>query len=57
MEELAEQRAAAETAAAEAGAALKRAQRRLAATEREAEGAADARDRALAHAEALAGHD
>jgi hypothetical protein len=54
VEELADQLADAERHAAEAAAALKRAQRRSTASEREAAEAADARDRAVAHAEQLA---
>ena len=53
VDELAEQLADAERAAADAGVSLKRAQRRLTAAEREAEEAAEARDRATAHVEAL----
>ena len=55
VDELAEQLSEAEHAAADAGAALKRAQRRLAAVQRDADEAAEARDRAVAHAEALDG--
>jgi hypothetical protein len=54
VDELAEQLSEAEHAAADAGAALKRAQRRLAGVQREADEAAEARDRAVAHSEAVA---
>jgi hypothetical protein len=54
VEELAEQLADAERAAADAAATLKRAQRRLAAAQHEADEAAEVRDRAVAHADALA---
>jgi hypothetical protein len=54
VEELAEQLADAERAAADAGATLKRAQRRLTAAQHEAAEAAEARDRAVAHVDALA---
>jgi len=57
VDELAEQLSAAEHAAADAGAALKRAQRRLAGVQREADEAAETRDRAAAHADALARGD
>jgi DNA repair exonuclease SbcCD ATPase subunit len=53
VEDLADQLAEAERAAGEAAAALKRAQRRRGATEREAEEAADAAERAAAHVEQL----
>ncbi|SOE03688.1 hypothetical protein [Blastococcus haudaquaticus] len=53
VDELAEQLADAERAAADAGVTLKRAQRRLTAAEREAAEAAEARDRAVAHVDAL----
>jgi hypothetical protein len=53
VEELADQLAEAERHAGEAAAALKRAQRRSSAAEREAADAADARDRALAAVEHL----
>jgi hypothetical protein len=55
VDELAEQLSEAEHAAADAGAALKRAQRRLAAVQRDADEAAEVRDRAVAHVDALAG--
>jgi len=55
VDQLAELLSEAEHAAADAGAALKRAQRRLAAAQREADEAAEARDRAVAHADALDG--
>ncbi len=54
VDELAEQLADAERAAADAAATLKRAQRRLTAAQHEADEAAEARDRAVAHADALA---
>jgi hypothetical protein len=57
VDDLAEQLSEAEHAAADAGAALKRSQRRLAAVQREADEAAEARDRAVAHADALAAGD
>jgi hypothetical protein len=57
VDELAEELSEAEHAAADAGAALKRAQRRLAAVQREADEAAEARDRAVAHADAVARGD
>jgi len=53
VEELAEQLADAERAVADVAATLKRAQRRLTAAQHEADEAADARDRAAAHVEAL----
>ena len=55
VEDLAEQLADAERAVGDAAATLKRAQRRLTAAQHEADEAADARDRAVAHADALAG--
>ncbi|MGY1805219.1 hypothetical protein ACI78T_18195 [Blastococcus sp. SYSU D00922] len=55
VDELAEQLADAERAVADAAATLKRAQRRLTAAQHEADEAAETRDRAVAHAEALAG--
>jgi DNA repair exonuclease SbcCD ATPase subunit len=57
VEELAEQLADAERAAADAAATLKRAQRRLTAAQHEADEAAEARDRAVAHVDALAEGD
>jgi hypothetical protein len=54
VEELADQLADAERETAEAAAGLKRVQRRSTAAEREAAEAAEARDRAVAHAEQLA---
>ncbi len=57
VDELAEQLSEAEHAAADAGAALKRAQRRLTAVQREADEAAEARDRAAAHVHALTAGD
>lgn len=53
VEELAEQLADAERAVADVAATLKRAQRRLTAAQHEADEAAEARDRAQAHLEAL----
>jgi len=57
VEELAEQLADAERAAADAAATLKRAQRRLTAAQHEADEAAEARDRVVAHVDALAEGD
>lgn len=54
VEELAEELAGAERAVADVAATLKRAQRRLTAAQHEAEEAAEVRDRAVAHADALA---
>ena len=54
VDELADELAEAERAAADAAAALKREERRRAAAQREAAEAADARDRAVAHLDALA---
>ena len=56
MDELADAAGRAERAAADAAAALKREERRRAA-EREADEAAEARDRAVAHVDALAEGD
>ena len=53
MDELADQLAEAEREAADAAAALKREERRRAAAQREADEAADARDRAVAHVRSL----
>jgi hypothetical protein len=55
VDELAEQLADAERAVADAAATLKRSQRRLTAAQHEADEAAETRDRAVAHADALAG--
>jgi hypothetical protein len=57
VDELTEQLADAERAAADTGVTLKRAQRRLTAAEREADEAAEARDRAAAHVAALSQDD
>ncbi|MBN1093399.1 hypothetical protein JKP75_13015 [Blastococcus sp. TML/M2B] len=55
VEELADQLAEAERAAADAAAALKREERRRAAAQRAADDAAETRDRAVAHVESLNG--
>ncbi|WP_092196102.1 hypothetical protein [Blastococcus tunisiensis] len=57
VDDLAEQLAGAERDAGDAAATLKRAQRRLTAAQHEAEEAAEARDRAVAHAASLAERD